>query len=134
VQPKQPVEYLCSLDEALADGECGSAAEIILTVMSREFNLAGTMAEKMADKFEEIADIRGSGLFLGVEIVDEQGKPNTKLASKIKNELRQKFILISTDGPYDSVLKINPPLSFTKKYANTVVEAIHKVLVRIQKK
>lgn len=90
--------------------------------------------KKLQNKFEEIADIRGSGLFLGVEIVDEQGKPNTKLASKIKNELRQKFILISTDGPYDSVLKIKPPLSFTKKDANTVVEAIHKVLVRIQKK
>ena len=48
-------EYLCALDEALADGECGSAAEIILAVMSREFNLASTMAGKMAGKFEEIA-------------------------------------------------------------------------------
>jgi len=48
-------EYLSELDEALADGECGSAAEIILTVMNSEFHLAGTMAEKMADKFEEIA-------------------------------------------------------------------------------
>ena len=48
-------EYLYALDELLADGECGSAAEIILAVMNREFNLASTMAEKMADKFEEIA-------------------------------------------------------------------------------
>ena len=48
-------EYLCALDEALADGECGSAAEIIRAVMSREFNLASTMAGKMAGKFEEIA-------------------------------------------------------------------------------
>ena len=48
-------EYLCALDELLADGECGSAAEVILAVMSREFNLASTMAGKMAGKFEEIA-------------------------------------------------------------------------------
>ena len=48
-------EYLCALDEALADGECGSAAEVVLAVMNREFNFAGTMAEKMAGKFEEIA-------------------------------------------------------------------------------
>ena len=48
-------EYLEALDEALADGECGSPAEIILAVMNSEFHLAGTMAEKMADKFEEIA-------------------------------------------------------------------------------
>ena len=48
-------EYLCALDEALADDECGSAAEIILAVMNREFNLASTMAGKMAGKFEAIA-------------------------------------------------------------------------------
>ena len=48
-------EYLSALDELLADGECGSAAEIILAVMNREFNLAGTMAGKVAGKFEEIA-------------------------------------------------------------------------------
>ena len=48
-------EYLCALDEALADVECGSAAEIILAVMNREFHLASTMAGKMAGKFEEIA-------------------------------------------------------------------------------
>ena len=48
-------EYLEALDEALADCECGSAAEIILAVMNREFNLASTMAGKMAGKFEAIA-------------------------------------------------------------------------------
>ena len=48
-------EYLCALDELLADGGCGSAADIILAVMNREFNLASTMAGKMAGKFEEIA-------------------------------------------------------------------------------
>lgn len=47
-------EYLCALDELLADG-VGSAAEIVLAVMNGEFHLASTMAEKMAGKFEEIA-------------------------------------------------------------------------------
>jgi len=48
-------EYLEALDEALADGECGSPAEIILAVMNSEFHLASAMAGKMAGKFEEIA-------------------------------------------------------------------------------
>ncbi len=76
----------------------------------------------------EIADVRGSGLFLGVEIIDSDGGPNTKLASKIKNELREQFILISTDGPFDSVLKIKPPLSFSKNDADTLVRALRQVL------
>ena len=64
-------------------------------------------------KYQEIADVRGSGLFIGVELFDKNGKANTQLASDLKNALRENNILISTDGPFDSVLKIKPPLSFT---------------------
>lgn len=89
---------------------------------------------QLQTRYTEIADIRGSGLFLGVELVDENGHPNTKLASRIKNGLREKFILISTDGPYDNVLKIKPPLSFTKPNADSLVHAIDQLLMQIQKK
>lgn len=90
--------------------------------------------QKLQKQFPEVADIRGSGLFLGVEITDLNGKPNTKLASLIKNELREKFILISTDGPYDNVLKIKPPLRFTRDNADTLINAIRETFVGIQKK
>ncbi len=76
----------------------------------------------------ELADVRGSGLFLGVEILDANGAPNTALASKIKNGLREKFILVSTDGPYDNVLKIKPPLSFNCSDADTLIQAIREIL------
>ncbi|MDZ7608738.1 MAG: aminotransferase class III-fold pyridoxal phosphate-dependent enzyme [Cyclobacteriaceae bacterium] len=56
-------------------------------------------------EFPCIGDVRGSGLFLGFEINDDAGQPDTALASHIKNELRKRHILISTDGPYDNVLK-----------------------------
>jgi ethanolamine-phosphate phospho-lyase len=76
-----------------------------------------------------IGDVRGSGLFLGIEIIDEKTqKTNRKLAHRIKNELRNKNILISTDGPHDSVLKTKPPLCFTKENAETVVSAIDSIL------
>jgi 4-aminobutyrate aminotransferase-like enzyme/Ser/Thr protein kinase RdoA (MazF antagonist) len=76
-----------------------------------------------------IGDVRGSGLFLGIEIINATTKiPDTKLAHHIKNELRQKHILISTDGPYDSVLKSKPPLCFTKGNALEVVEAIDAII------
>ncbi len=76
-----------------------------------------------------IDDIRGSGLFLGIEIVNETTKqPDQKLAQHIKNELRNRHILVSTDGPHDSVLKTKPPLCFTKQNAKEVVDVIDEIL------
>ena len=82
-------------------------------------------------KYSHIGNVRGSGLFLGIEIVKPNSqKPDTKLAHYIKNELRNNFILISTDGPFDDVLKTKPPLCFTKRNADTVVKAIEEVLCK----
>ena len=87
------------------------------------------LLQDLKKKHAQLADVRGLGLFLGVEIFDGNGNPNPKLAAKIKNELRQKHILIGTDGPYDSVLKIKPPLSFTTTDCDILVKAIEAVLI-----
>ena len=80
-------------------------------------------------KFPCIGDVRGMGLFLGCEIVkDYTTLPDTALASHIKNELRRNHILISTDGPFNNVLKTKPPLCFTKENAEMVLEVMEKVL------
>ncbi|MFC1785008.1 aminotransferase class III-fold pyridoxal phosphate-dependent enzyme [Candidatus Neomarinimicrobiota bacterium] len=84
---------------------------------------------ELQNEFECIGDIRGSGLFVGVEIIEKNTtKPDTKLASTIKDNLRNKNILISTDGPYDNVLKSKPPLCFTKENAQQVVDGIYNTL------
>ena len=87
-----------------------------------------TLFKELQNKHECIGDVRGSGLFLGIELIDEAEKPNTKLAQLIKNELRQRHILISTDGPYDNVIKTKPPLQFTQQNALKVVEEIDRVI------
>ena len=80
-------------------------------------------------KYPCIGDVRGSGLFLGIEIVkDNSMEPNTELAHYIMNELRNRYILISTDGPHDSVLKTKPPLRFSKEDAFKTVEQIDNIL------
>ncbi|MDH5474271.1 MAG: aminotransferase class III-fold pyridoxal phosphate-dependent enzyme [Cyclobacteriaceae bacterium] len=80
-------------------------------------------------KYACIGDVRGNGLFLGIEIIKNDSlEPAPKLASTIKNELRNNGILISTDGPWDNVLKTKPPLCFTKENADFVVKSIEKVL------
>ncbi len=78
-----------------------------------------------------IGDVRGSGLFWGMEMVMDDGiTPNTLLAQKIKNDLRENHILISTDGPFDNVIKSKPPLCFTKDNADRLLEEIKKSLKR----
>ncbi|WP_405205243.1 aminotransferase class III-fold pyridoxal phosphate-dependent enzyme [Aquimarina sp. LLG6339-5] len=84
---------------------------------------------ELQNKYDCIGDVRGSGLFLGIEIIKRENKETNKaLAHYIKNELRNKFILISTDGPDDSVLKTKPPLCFTKENAKEVVDTIDEIL------
>jgi ethanolamine-phosphate phospho-lyase len=82
----------------------------------------------LAKDHAEIADVRGQGLFLGVEICDGNGEPDTHKAAYLKNGLRERNILISTDGPSNNVLKIKPPLSFTKDNADTLVRNMQILL------
>ncbi|MBO3698400.1 aminotransferase class III-fold pyridoxal phosphate-dependent enzyme [Roseivirga sp. E12] len=80
-------------------------------------------------EFPVIGDVRGSGLFIGIELVNEGTLiPNTELAQKIKNTFRERHILISTDGPRDSVIKSKPPLCFSKRNVDQVVDVLRSTL------
>ena len=80
---------------------------------------------------EIIGDVRGSGLFVGVELVNDRTtlEPATQAASRIKNYLRQQRILIGTDGPHDSVLKIRPPMTFDTSAADCLLEILEHGLI-----
>jgi 4-aminobutyrate aminotransferase-like enzyme len=82
----------------------------------------------LKEVYKEIGDVRGYGLFLGVELITQNGSPNTDLAQKIKNSLREKLILVSTDGPYDNVLKIKPPLYFNQDNSLELVTQLKIIL------
>ncbi|WP_339654320.1 aminotransferase class III-fold pyridoxal phosphate-dependent enzyme [uncultured Maribacter sp.] len=112
--------------EVIEEEELPKKAQLVGDYLKKELKTLQT-------QHKELADIRGEGLFLGVEILDLNGKPGTNLASIIKNELRSKFILISTDGPYDNVLKIKPPLYFSKENTNKLVYEIDEILKKTKK-
>jgi 4-aminobutyrate aminotransferase-like enzyme len=80
--------------------------------------------------FEIIGDVRGPGLFIGFELVkDRETKtPATDQASYFANRMRDKGILMSTDGPFNNVLKIKPPIVFSKPNADFLLDSITKVL------
>lgn len=85
---------------------------------------------KLQQKYESIGDVRGSGLFIGFEFVKNRLtlEPDTELAQQVKNELRMQHVLVSTDGPFDNVIKSKPPLCFTKGNVDEVVGKLGKML------
>jgi 4-aminobutyrate aminotransferase-like enzyme len=74
-----------------------------------------------------IADVRGSGLFLGVELLRDL-QPATLDANRIVNRMRDHGILIGTDGPHHNVLKIRPPMPFGETDADHLVTTLSSVL------
>jgi 4-aminobutyrate aminotransferase-like enzyme/Ser/Thr protein kinase RdoA (MazF antagonist) len=84
----------------------------------------------LMEKHTLIGDVRGLGLFVGIELVlDRQTlAPAPEQASYITNRMRERGILLSTDGPFHNVLKIKPPLLFTKENADFLVDTLDEVL------
>jgi 4-aminobutyrate aminotransferase-like enzyme/Ser/Thr protein kinase RdoA (MazF antagonist) len=77
-----------------------------------------------------IGDVRGSGLFLGVELVrdHETLEPATEEASYVVERLRERGVLCGTDGPLANVLKIRPPLIFSERDADLFVARLDEAL------
>jgi len=77
---------------------------------------------------DKIIEIRGEGLFLGIDLVKNKDSclPDEKLAKFIINYCKKLGVLISIDGPYNNVLKIKPPIIFKKNDADFLVNSIDK--------
>jgi 4-aminobutyrate aminotransferase-like enzyme len=79
-----------------------------------------------------IGDVRGSGLFLGVELVRNRDtlEPATEEASRVVNRMRDDGVLIGTDGPFHNVLKIRPPMPFALQDAEVLTNCLDKALAQ----
>ena len=77
-----------------------------------------------------VGDVRGSGLFLGLELVRDRDtlEPAGTEASYLVNRLRDLGVLTGTDGPFHNVIKIRPPLCFSEADANLFVSMLDAVL------
>ena len=78
-------------------------------------------------RYEIVVDVRGSGLFLGVELMTNN-EPATQEAHRIVNAMRDHAILIGTDGPSHNVLKIRPPMPFSAADADRFISTLQKML------
>ncbi|HKB36364.1 MAG TPA: aminotransferase class III-fold pyridoxal phosphate-dependent enzyme, partial [Gemmataceae bacterium] len=82
------------------------------------------------DRHPLVGDVRGSGLFLGVELVRDRHtlEPAGKEASLIANRMRERGILLGTDGPFHNVVKIRPPMPFSETDGDLLVAMLDRVL------
>ena len=80
-----------------------------------------------------IGDVRGAGLFLGVELVRDPAtlEPAADEAAELINRLAARGILLSTDGPLHNVLKIKPPMVLTADDVDLAVRALDDELARL---
>jgi 4-aminobutyrate aminotransferase-like enzyme len=82
------------------------------------------------DTFRYIGDVRGHGLFLGVEIVKDDGArtPDAARAVDLVDRLKDNGFLISNAGVFRNVLKIRPPLVFRDEHADAFLAAFDAVI------
>lgn len=86
--------------------------------------------QTLAQRHQLIGDIRGEGLFIGVELVTDRytQAPATACAASVVNGLRRRQVLISATGPKANILKIRPPLVFAKEHADLLLERLDQTL------
>ncbi|CAM1373689.1 aminotransferase class III-fold pyridoxal phosphate-dependent enzyme [Tenacibaculum xiamenense] len=85
--------------------------------------------KKLTEKFPIIGDVRGQGLFLGFELVTETKEPLPEKASYLANRMKDFKVLMSTDGIDNNVLKIKPPIIFSKSNADELLFFLEKIFM-----
>ncbi|HEX5039330.1 MAG TPA: aminotransferase class III-fold pyridoxal phosphate-dependent enzyme [Candidatus Limnocylindria bacterium] len=116
-----------------------AAALAVLDIIDEEDLVAGAAAvgdalradlASFAARHPAVGDVRGRGLMTGVELIDEPDgrQPAGDLASRVKDEMRERGVLIGTAGRHGNILKIRPPLCITRDEAALITQRLQDVL------
>jgi 4-aminobutyrate aminotransferase-like enzyme/Ser/Thr protein kinase RdoA (MazF antagonist) len=102
-------------------------------LQERALRVGGHLLEglqRLQERYAVIGDVRGSGFFLGVELVRDRSslEPAPDEAAYVVNRLRERGVLTGTDGPHHNVLKLRPPLVFSEQDASVFLETLGEVL------
>ena len=82
--------------------------------------------ESLKEAHELIGDVRGRGLFLGVEMVRDliSLEPASQEASTVVDSMRERGVLLSTDGPLHNVIKIKPPMVLSEEDVDETISKL----------
>ncbi|WP_299522132.1 aminotransferase class III-fold pyridoxal phosphate-dependent enzyme [uncultured Lutibacter sp.] len=114
---------------------CAIATEVLKTVKREKLQENGLKVgeflknelKKLAKDFPIIGDVRGQGLFIGIELVDANKNPLEAQTTYVADRIKDYGILMSIDGPDHNVLKIKPPLVFSKENAKELIFYLQKI-------
>ncbi|KAL4859438.1 Zinc finger CCCH domain-containing protein 40 [Chlorella vulgaris] len=132
------MEFFATFGGCTAAPACGLAVLDVIREEQLQANAAHVgahcmqlLSELQADHSDVVGDVRGEGLMIGVEIVTDAASrtPAPALARQIKQHCKLHHrVLLSSEGPYSSVIKIKPPICFTVAHAERMVGAIRAAL------
>ncbi|XP_065145024.1 ethanolamine-phosphate phospho-lyase [Paramisgurnus dabryanus] len=93
------------------------------------------LLDNLKEKHPLVGDVRGHGLFVGVELVRDkkQRTPATAEAQDVIYRLKEQRILLSADGPHRNVLKFKPPMCFSREDAELAVGKIDQILTDLER-
>lgn len=88
----------------------------------------------LQSEFDVIGDVRGYGLFIGVDLVTDRDSraPGTHVARYVINRMRDHRILIGAEGPADNILKIRPPLTIDADGVEMILHTLRAVLGEVR--
>jgi len=88
---------------------------------------------KLQDNYDLIGDVRGHGLFFGAELVlDRQARTPAPLETRrIVNQMKDRGILLSNIGVHDNILKMRPPLTFSRDHADLLLSTLDDILAKV---
>jgi 4-aminobutyrate aminotransferase-like enzyme/Ser/Thr protein kinase RdoA (MazF antagonist) len=75
-----------------------------------------------------LGEPHGAGLLMGVDVLNADGFPDSDLARRVMNHMRQNGVLIGTTGPDANVLKIRPPIVFNHEHAELLLASLANAL------
>jgi len=90
-------------------------------------NYLKTELKKIQKEFPLMGDVRGQGLFLGIELTSRKLIPQADKATYLAKRMKDLGILMSIDGPDENVMKIKPPLVFSRSHADLLLESLQRV-------
>lgn len=84
---------------------------------------------ELSARHPSLGAVRGTGLFIGADIVDPQsGRADPAAAETLVDDMRAEGVLASASGPAGNVLKIRPPLVFRREHADLLLAAVDTCL------
>ncbi|MFI5614125.1 aminotransferase class III-fold pyridoxal phosphate-dependent enzyme [Amycolatopsis sp. NPDC051903] len=88
--------------------------------------------QELQQRHELVGDVRGQGLYLGVELVRDGGEPAAAEAYAVAEAMKDRGVIVYPNGVLDNVLKLKPPMVFGREHADLFTETLDAVLATLR--